>query len=214
MTHASYLKEKARQLRTERKLTLDEIADRLALPRTTIYYWIRDLRIPETERQSAARLRASRANSARASKLREAAYGEGVVTFERLHAQPTFIDFVCIYIGEGSKRNRNSVAVCNSDPAVIKLATAWLRRLSERPLEFRIQYHADQNLDGLREFWASQLDIEPVSIRFQRKSNSRRMHGRQWRSPYGVLTVRCNDTYLRSRLQAWIDLTKDRWLDS
>jgi len=45
MTHPACLREKARQLRKERKLTIDELAERLALSRSTIYYWVRDLPI-------------------------------------------------------------------------------------------------------------------------------------------------------------------------
>jgi transcriptional regulator with XRE-family HTH domain len=37
MAHAPYLREKARALRIERKFTIDELADRLALSRSTIY---------------------------------------------------------------------------------------------------------------------------------------------------------------------------------
>jgi hypothetical protein len=43
MAHAPCLREKARSMRVERRLTIDELAERLALPRTTIYYWVRDL---------------------------------------------------------------------------------------------------------------------------------------------------------------------------
>jgi transposase len=43
MSHPPYLRAKARELRTERRLTIDEIAERLALSRTTIYHWVRDL---------------------------------------------------------------------------------------------------------------------------------------------------------------------------
>ncbi|MEA2202107.1 MAG: hypothetical protein QOI89_2703 [Solirubrobacteraceae bacterium] len=32
-------------MRVERRLTIDQIAERLALPRSTIYYWVRDLPI-------------------------------------------------------------------------------------------------------------------------------------------------------------------------
>jgi len=46
-TYPPYLREKARQLRRDRKLTIDQLAECLALPRTTIYYWVRDLRIPQ-----------------------------------------------------------------------------------------------------------------------------------------------------------------------
>ena len=33
-------------MRVERQLTIDELAERLALSRSTIYYWVRDLPIP------------------------------------------------------------------------------------------------------------------------------------------------------------------------
>jgi transposase len=48
VAHASYLREKARELRRTKRLTIDELAERLALSRSTIYYWVRDLPIPES----------------------------------------------------------------------------------------------------------------------------------------------------------------------
>jgi DNA-binding XRE family transcriptional regulator len=36
MAHPAYLREKARSMRIERRLTIDELAERLALSRTTI----------------------------------------------------------------------------------------------------------------------------------------------------------------------------------
>ena len=38
MAYPSYLKEKARTLRRERDMTIDDLAERLALSRSTIYY--------------------------------------------------------------------------------------------------------------------------------------------------------------------------------
>lgn len=46
----AHLKLKAHALR-ERGLTLDEITQRLQLPRTTVYSWIRHLPIERTRRQ-------------------------------------------------------------------------------------------------------------------------------------------------------------------
>jgi hypothetical protein len=76
-----------------------------------------------------------------------------------------------------------------------------------------VQYHADQDLVGLQDFWASQLSVEPEEIRLQRKSNSGRLSGRTWRSEYGVLNVSAGDTLFRSRLQAWMDCLQEQWLD-
>jgi transcriptional regulator with XRE-family HTH domain len=156
MADAAYIRERAREMRTERRFTLDQIAERLALPRTTIYYWIKDLPVPNevtrSDKREAARRRGSRAMQRKYRMLREVAYREGVENFDELAQDPTFRDFVALYIAEGSKRNRNRVAICNSDPAVLELATRGIRRSTTKPPVFSIQYHADQDLDDLCRF--------------------------------------------------------------
>lgn len=56
--------------------------------------------------------------------------------------------------------------------------------------------------------------FDPASISLQRKSNSNQLRKRTWRSVYGVLTVRGNDTYLHARLQGWMECQRKEWLDS
>jgi transposase-like protein len=48
--YPNYIRDKAREMRTERNLSIDEIAERLALPRTTVFYWVRDLQIDRSAR--------------------------------------------------------------------------------------------------------------------------------------------------------------------
>jgi len=205
---------KAIQLRQDRKLTIDEIAECLALNRTTVYYWVKDIEIPRKPGKgfaSEAQQKGTLAMQEKFRRAREAAYIEGFEEFEELAKDLTFRDFICMYIGEGYKRSRNEVAICNSDPAVVKLADTWIRRFSVNPIRYSIQYHADQSLDELRAFWSEHLDIDPQAIKFQRKSNSNQLTGRKWRSKYGVLNVSAGDTRFRSRLQAWMELTKADW---
>jgi hypothetical protein len=208
--HPAYLKEKARQLRTKKQLSIDEIAARLALPKTTIYYWVRDLPLGRSPRHSPQPGNAAMQRKYRA--LRKAAYLEGRATFERHSADPTFRDFLCLYIGEGSKRDRNLVALCNSDPKVIHLADRWIRRFSRNPIRYSIQYHADQDLDALLAFWAQQLGVTPDAISLQRKSNGNALAGRSWRSRHGVLTVTASDTLFRARLEGWMDRIRETWV--
>ena len=215
MAYPAYIKEKARELRKERKLTIDELAERLALPRTTIYYWVRDLPIPGSGSGNgwpeSARRKGNRAMRAKFRALREAAYRQGRDEFPILLEQPTFRDFVCMYIGEGYKRDRNMVSICNSDPAVIRLGAAWIRQLASNPIGFEFQHHADQDPQEICAFWGDLLKIEPSMIKFQRKSNSGKLAGRAWRSKHGVLQVRTADTYLRARLDAWMDEVRAEW---
>jgi len=213
MTHPPYLREKARQMRVERRLTLDEIAERLALPKTTVWYWISDLPLPElTPRQIAAQRRAAKHVTAKYAALRQAAYDEGVREYPALVAEPTFRDFVVLYIAEGYKRNRNVVSIANSDAAVITVAAGWLRRFTARKMSYSVQYHADQDLEEICSFWGSVVGVEASAIRLQRKSNSNQLRKRTWRSANGVLTVATADTYFRARLQAWIDRIRADWL--
>ena len=52
MAYPAYLREKARRLRCEQRLTIDELAECLALSRTTVYLWVRDLPLERSGRQN------------------------------------------------------------------------------------------------------------------------------------------------------------------
>ena len=216
MTHPPYLRAKARELRRKKKLTLDEIATRLALGKTTVWYWIKDIdvHVADTPRRAASRRRAVTAVTLKHARVREASYRRGWDEFPALIGLPGFRDFICMYIGEGHKRNRNRVSLGNSDPRVVRLANHWIRRLGTNEVTYALQFHADQDPQYLVRFWASFLRADEAEIRLQRKSNSGRLAGRSWRSRWGVLSVCTNDTQLRARLQAWIDRVQDGWLDS
>jgi hypothetical protein len=211
MAYPAYLREKARELRLTKHLSLDEIAERLVLPKTTVYYWIKDLPLGRERRWSTGQRKGVRAMQAKYRRLREQAYAQGLAEYDELVLTPTFRDFVALYIAEGSKRSRNRVAIANSDERVIMVAASWLRRLASGPLTCSVQHHADQDLDEIREFWGRALGVDPLTIRLQRKSNSNHLTGRTWRSRYGVLTITACDTLFRARLQAWMDRIRRDW---
>ncbi len=210
------MRDKARKLRRDRDLTIDEIADRLAVSRTTAYLWVSDLPRPgrATARQSPNQRRGNRAMRTKFRRMREEAYELGRWEFSRLAVEPTFRDFVCLYIAEGYKRSRNTVSVANSDASVITVANYWIRYFAQNPVRYSVQHHADQSFDDLAAHWGQALGVPRAAIAFQRKSNSSQLRHRTWRSRYGVLTVRCGDTLLRARLQGWIDRIQSAWLDS
>jgi hypothetical protein len=210
VAYPPYLREKARQLREDKHLTLDELTECLALPKTTVYYWIRDIPLGKPRRNSGAK--GNRRMQEMYRRRREAAYHQGELEFPALDRDPSFREFVALYIAEGYKRNRNRVSIANSDVAVMRIAVEWLRRLSVKEPQFSIQYHVDQNIEGLRTFWGEHLRADPHDIRLQRKSNSNGLAGRRWRSVHGVITATISDTALRARMQAFIDLTRERWL--
>jgi hypothetical protein len=143
--------------------------------------------------------------------LRDAAYLEGRESFDQLAVYPTFRDFVALYLAEGCKRNRNRVMVANSDPAVIVVCHRWMGWLTSKKLCYSIAFHADQDVTGLKAFWAQELSIDPDDIYAVRKSNSNQLTARTWRCRYGVVSITTHDTLLRARLQGWIDRLRESW---
>ena len=195
-----HLRQKAMALRREKALTLDEIVECLRLPRTTVYYWIKDIPIPQTEKQSAAQRRKAQQVREKYAALRDAAYQQGWNEAPALLEDLSFRDFVVLYMAEGSKRDRNTVEFVNSNPPMLVLAHRWIAELTTKSrMYYRLQYHVDQDLDELKRFWADLLNIAPESITVLRKSNSGQLSGRRFRSKYGLLSVRVGDTYLRAR---------------
>ena len=211
MTYPAYIREKARELRIEEKLTIDELAERMAAPRSTVYYWVRDLPLGPTEKQTLASYRAGQVTRRIHQRRRADAYRQGMEEWPSLIVEPTFRDFVCMYIGEGYKRARNVVSICNSDPAVVRLGAVWICRLASNPVVYSFQHHADQDPVALAAYRAKVVDVDPDQIKFQRKSNSGGLAGRKWRSSHGVLQARTPDTYLRARIQAWMDCVRAEW---
>lgn len=206
-----HLRAKAVELRTQHNMTLEEIIERLALPKTTIYYWIKDLPIPRTEKQTAVQRQRAAETRERYARLREAAYQEGVEQAPLLLQDSTFRDFVVLYMAEGYKRDRNVVALVNSDPEIVRLTHQWMRKLSRKQPIYNLQYHADHDTEELKSFWGAYLNIDGAIIKLIRKSNSGHLSGRHFRSVHGLLTVLVADTYFRARLQAWMDIIKTQW---
>ncbi len=119
-----------------------------------------------------------------------------------------------LYIAEGYKRSRNVGVALQLRPATMRLANAWLGRLSIGRRFYRLQHHADQDLDELRAFWGVALGIDPgraLPAASPTVPSSRTDAGDR---RYGVLTVGVNDTQLRAQLQGWIDSLQDQWLIS
>jgi hypothetical protein len=229
----------ARSLRVERQLTVDELAARLTLPRSTVYYWVRDLPLRgdtggdgqgggfgreagggearsrpdalERDPITSSRRRGPAAGGVSRARC-EAAYDEGLETFEELSAQPTFRDFVCIYLVQGEQRDRTRVALTNSDPAVIGLVSRWIRRLTDKTPLHLLQHAPGQSPKELRPFWSDVIGTESRAICVRnssaaQESNAQLLAG----SPHGLFTVSVEDVLLRARLQGWMHRARESW---
>ena len=93
----------------------------------------------------------------------------------------------------------------------MRVATGWIRRLTEKRPGFCNPVPRRPEPGELREFWGGTLGIDPEIDPLQRKSNSGELNGRTWRSRHGVIEVCVHDTLFRARLQAWMDQLRSEW---
>ncbi len=207
-----HLKDKALKLR-EKNLDIDTIAKMLSIGRTTIYTWVKDIPITKTTKQTLAQQIGSAANKEKHKKIRESYYQQGIEEYNKLKNNITFKDFIMIYLTEGYRKNKNVVDICNSNPRIIKLSYYWMSKLKTegRKFDFSVQIHEDQYPEEIKNFWASILKINKEEIKIFPKSNSGKLKGRNWRSEFGVLNLRLNDTYFRSKIQAYMDKLEESW---
>jgi hypothetical protein len=220
MAHSNYLRRMARLLRVEQRLTVDQLASRLALPRSTVYYWVRDLPLVERWGES---VRATgigeregtgigkRASAVASAEAGDAAYEEALRSFDDLAAQPTFRDFVCLYIARGCMRERAKVSLSDSDAAVMRLANRWMLRLSDKSPLLSVRYEPGQSLTELRRFWGGVIGVQARTIRVHDEGDRAGARNAARSARHGVLTVSVEDALLRARLQAWICKTRDSW---
>ncbi len=213
----AHLRAKARELR-QKGYTLTDIIDMLKMPRSTIYGWIQDIEveIQKTEHRTEAQKAGTKAMQEKFAALRDQAYQQGMAEAPELLKDYSFRDFVVLYLAEGSKKHRNQVAIANSDVTVMKLAYAWLVRYGKdaSKLDYYVQMHIDHDEDEVKQYWAYALNIDPTKIKTMRKSNSGQLKGRKFNSQYGVLSIQLGDTYLRARLEAWMDYLRKQWVDA
>jgi hypothetical protein len=212
MKKYAHLRNKARDLR-RKGATLTAICARLALSKSTVYYWIKDTPIPRTACQTAQLKRATQANIRKHREQRQRWYHEAYAEAAEILKDPLKRDFVVLYAAEGFKRDRNRVEICNSNPSIVHIAHRHIVELSNSAnIQYRLQCHIDNDEGGLKRYWARLLGVRSHHIRIARKSNSGGLSGRKWRSEHGVLSISVGDTRLRCRLQAWMDHIQREWL--
>lgn len=207
------MRELAKKMRIEGH-TLTDICESLKKSKGTVHSWIKEIPYTpnkRTSRQKDSQIKASIAMQRKYKILRDEAYQEFWNKKDELLSDIFLRDFINIYLTEGYRKNRNSVAVANSNPKIIKISYYFIKKFTNNKIHFSIQHHEDQDVNYLLEFWSNILNISPTDIKITRKSNSGKLEGRIWNSQYGVFTVRSSDTYLRAKIQALMDVVENEW---
>jgi hypothetical protein len=172
--HLNDLKSKVIYLRKKGK-TYRNIQKNLNrnIPKSTLSYWCKNIVLSEKQKakienimkKSAAR---GRIKALEINKIKRKKYLESIKNrvghLGRLikNKEVAKIALAMIYLGEGSKTQRGSLMLGNSDPDIIRLFLYLLRNcynIDESKFRCTLQARADQHIKKLERFWSTTTKI-------------------------------------------------------
>jgi transcriptional regulator with XRE-family HTH domain len=163
--------ERARDLRAE-GWTYAEICAELGVARSSVSLWVRDVAVDPELLEGRRRARWEAGNLAvtkRPSRLHleklaeiERCREEAAVWLGTMSERDLFVAGIALYAGEGTKGPSKGIGFANTDPAMVAMFLAWLRRffeVDESRLRLRLYLHQGLDLDAANEFWAAVTGI-------------------------------------------------------
>jgi hypothetical protein len=207
-----------------------QIKEILKIPKSTLSYWLRDLKISEDAQEkimqrshnaSIAGLLKRNKNQTilakqRADEIRAQAKGE---TRELLD-NPLFISGVSLYWAEGYKKGAygskwKGVDFANSDPETIKLMMKFFKKICGVKTEkFRIQLmvHHNVNIKKALCHWSKITKLSRCQFMKVSRVISKSSKGKRNRNSliYGTVHIRICDVKLFFRIIGWIDGLKEK----
>jgi hypothetical protein len=159
------LQEKARLMRAESR-TLQDIATTLGVSKSSVSLWVRDVPYVPGPRQPSINRRPHPQHLAKVAQIEECNRA-GIERVGVLSEEAFLIAGVALYAGEGSK-TRGQVKFANTDPAMVSLFCAWLRRffdIDESRLRVCVYLHEGLDLDSAERFWSEVTQIPRPQFR-------------------------------------------------
>src|SRR5665811_495586 len=200
-------------------LTYGEIRDIIPVPKGTLSYWCRDVRLTIDQIQSIA-LRSSpgsRAGVPVDTQWRRRGAIERIradaQTFAETHIDDAFfVTGVALYWGEGAK-TRNSCSLTNADPGVLRAFVAWVRSYIDVDAGFVLSLHLHEGNDepAARKYWRAETGL-PDSPFTKTYIKPRGTGHRKNHLEHGICRVRVrNASDHWNRITVWIDVVRSRF---
>ena len=216
----------ARELRAQ-GWSIKEIERHLGVSRSSVSLWVRNVELGQAERKRLiARSRLGpivaaerKANAARALRREYQDEGRRLVR-ER---EPSYAAGCMLYWAEGAKE-RNSLKIVNSDPELLTVFAAFLRRhfaVSGESMTIRCNLFAD-HLERQREieaYWLAKLQLPQTSLRRSMVNvySKYSLKKRAGKLPYGTCELRVHSTRIvqtiYGSIQEYGGFEREAWLD-
>jgi hypothetical protein len=197
-------KEKALALR-QKGHSYSMIKTELGISKSTLSGWLKDLplsekRISELQCNSEIRIEKNRITKKNKKDARRESVYEKVSFDIENSKDPEFVAGFYLYWGEGTKSAEYSIAITNTDPAIVKCFIDWLSKFGIKPERLKIKLHiySDQNEGELKIFWSKVTGI-PIANYYKSYQKNSSLMSKTYKGmfAYGTCSVMYHerDTY-------------------
>ena len=158
-------KNKAIQLR-KKGYSYSQIKKELGVGKSTLSVWLHDMplskkRLDELQRNEAVieKIRSAKRKT-REIRLHKV-FSEVSRDIGKLSERDLFIAGLFLYWGEGSKTQKYTIALANTDPAMIRTFLAWLKLLKVPEEKIKVRLHLYSDMDPKKEvcYWSKEIRI-------------------------------------------------------
>ena len=114
-----------------------------------------------------------------------------------------------LYWGEGTKANKTTVRIGNSDPALIRVFINFLIkffRIKKGDLKFHLHIFSDINIDKAVDFWMKELNIKRNQLYKPTITKTGKLGTYRNKSEFGVLTLYYGNVKLKKVLMSLLPM--------
>lgn len=213
-------REKALALRKQEK-SYSQIKKILGVSKSTLSYWLRDYPL------SKERIRELRDwNEQRIERFRETMrkkiedrlqktyeIEKGIIL--PLNKREFYLMGLLLYWGEGTKSQRHTLSVSNTDPAVIKFFIRWLNKCLSVPKEkmtIRLHLYNDMDINKEIKYWSEELNasLSQFGRPYIKKTSSKKIN-HKGTFGHGTCNVRVCNVPLKEKVLMGMKVISDRY---
>ena len=213
-------RERAITLRLQGK-SYSQIKGELGIGKGTLSGWlrkyplsekrIRELRDWNHQRVERFRETMQRKRESRLELVSEGAAHEiGILTKREL-----FLAGLFLYWAEGSKTMRYTVALTNTDPAMLRFFISWLKLfgIGRQQLKARLHIYTDMNEKAQKLFWSRQLQmpIEKFKHTYVKKTFSNKRRNYKGRFGYGTCCISIDGRDLCEKIIMGVEVLRKKY---
>lgn len=177
----------------EKKLSMTEIAKKLGISAHKVVYWMDKYQL-------------KRRSWSEATYVKYNPYGDPFSLEKNPGVEKQFLKGLGLgqYWGEGTKADKFSVRISNSDPYFIKTFINFLKeiyKIDNSKLKFAIHIFSDIDPKEALKYWSKQLNVSQNKFHKTQVIKLNRKGTYKKRSKYGVLTLIFQNKKLRDHMQ-------------